>query len=331
MKSQKSEVRGQKSEVLRSFTLIELLTVVAIIALLISILVPAVQRAQRRAKEVAIQAQLHGITTGLEMFKGDFGYYPSSLPQDADGVDPLPDANDNTRGNVVAADIVQGAHRLAFAMMGRDKLGCPTKSGESGSGHSLPDNSSDTGPDSLTGWYYSSNTNGSFDGTWIGPAGGNWGDPDYKTARKGPYVNPQGVTMVEDKRVDQNGYAWLLCDKFNKKKDPIANSAAASVYINYSPILYFAANQRGSQIGNTTDESKNIYYWEDNAQIMGSNFKDLNEDGSIDQADFWAFIEDKSAKIGNFSRPHNPDSYILMSRGWDNTFGTDDDIVNWSE
>ncbi|NLE29155.1 MAG: prepilin-type N-terminal cleavage/methylation domain-containing protein, partial [Phycisphaerae bacterium] len=71
----------------RGFTLVELLTVVAIIALLIGILVPAVNQARKIAVRTSVRAQISGISSGIEMFKTDFGYYPSSVPQDEDGID----------------------------------------------------------------------------------------------------------------------------------------------------------------------------------------------------------------------------------------------------
>ena len=66
----------------KAFTLIELLVVVAIIALLVSIMVPAVQSAMNTARDGVVGTQLHNIEIGLEMFKHDRlaggGYYPES-------------------------------------------------------------------------------------------------------------------------------------------------------------------------------------------------------------------------------------------------------------
>ncbi len=324
-----------KKQNFKAFTLVELLTVVAIIALLISILVPTVQRAQRQAKEVAIKAQHHGITQGLEMFKSDFGYYPKSLPQANDGVNISTDRSDYSSENPE----VTGAHRLAFALMGRDKLGCPAKSGSMGTSHSLPDDASDTAPDSLTGWYYSTGPDGNFDSTWEGPSDADWGDPGHKTARKGPYINPEGFSVVEDRTVDNNGYVWLLCDKYNKKKDAIT---AATQYVNYSMILYYKANEDGKYLTDQVDatdteatgnNSNQIYYVEDNYNITSQKgFKDLGASGSgltAAEGNFFRFIEDKSAAIGNYHMPHNKESFLLISPGWDGMYGTDDDIVNW--
>ena len=69
-----------------AFTLIELLVVVAIIALLVSIMVPAVQNAMNTARDGVVGTQLHNIEIGLEMFKHDTvagaGYYSQSADSD---------------------------------------------------------------------------------------------------------------------------------------------------------------------------------------------------------------------------------------------------------
>ena len=78
------------------------------------------------------------MSQGLEMFKSDFGYYPSSKPQPTSPAYPgyiADDRSDYDNGT----HIVQGSHRLAFAFLGRDKLGCPAKAGSSNSSVQVPD------------------------------------------------------------------------------------------------------------------------------------------------------------------------------------------------
>ena len=58
------------------FTLIELLVVIAIIALLMAILMPALQRVKKQAKAVACQSNLHQWAVVFEMYSGqNDGYF----------------------------------------------------------------------------------------------------------------------------------------------------------------------------------------------------------------------------------------------------------------
>jgi len=299
------------------FTLVELLTVVAIVALLIGILVPAVARARVIAKRAAVMAEHHSVGIGLDMFKNDFGYYPSSLPQDNVGQDAPIDRNGILARN--NSPEIQGSHRLAFALMGRDRQGCPAASGTSLVG--LPNAKSDRGPDSITGFYYTSN--GALAGDWLDtPA---WGTPALKTSRHGPYVDISNLVALKDDANTGKLYTWLFADVFERSKEAI------TAYTTRSLILYYAANERGTGIGATTAQDKMIYYYEDNVKIaQGFGVKTTNE--TEERNAFWEFIEDKNAAIGTgataFLRPRNPDTYLLISPGEDGSYGTDDDIIN---
>ena len=60
----------------RAFTLIELLIVVAIIAILAAIAVPNFLEAQVRAKVARVKSDIRSVTTGLESYCVDHGKYP---------------------------------------------------------------------------------------------------------------------------------------------------------------------------------------------------------------------------------------------------------------
>ncbi len=60
------------------FTLIEMMIVVAIIAILVSILVPNFVRARAQGQTSACESNLKEIATALELFQTDNDHYPSS-------------------------------------------------------------------------------------------------------------------------------------------------------------------------------------------------------------------------------------------------------------
>lgn len=100
----------------RAFTLVELLTVVAIISLLMGILMPTLSKAREQAKRARVLALVEAIGKSLEAFANDFGDYPdSSMRRDIinwDETNPGP-----------PQAMLSGAHWLARALMGHDRQG----------------------------------------------------------------------------------------------------------------------------------------------------------------------------------------------------------------
>jgi type II secretion system protein G len=80
----------------RAFTLIELLIVVAIIAILAAIAVPNFLEAQMRSKVSRVKADMRSMATAMESYAVDWNRYP--MPSDADGAyvpDPIAATNVN--------------------------------------------------------------------------------------------------------------------------------------------------------------------------------------------------------------------------------------------
>ena len=96
------------------FTIVELLAVLAIIALMVGILLPALNVVRNKAKETKQKAQFMTINLALTTFKNDYGDYPGSdwsLPT----------------GPGMSSDYC-GAQKLAEALVGWDLLGFHPKS-----------------------------------------------------------------------------------------------------------------------------------------------------------------------------------------------------------
>lgn len=73
MNNKRGRIKNQKG-----FTLIEILVVVAIIALLAGIIVPKLMGRQEEAQRTKAAADIRNIQTALDLYKLDNGFYPST-------------------------------------------------------------------------------------------------------------------------------------------------------------------------------------------------------------------------------------------------------------
>ncbi len=89
----------------RGFTLVEILTVMAIIALLMGLLVPSFTAVRRFANDTKQRAEFASIEAALMTFRNDYGDYPES------------------EAEAMMGDDYCGAQKLTEALLGRDLLG----------------------------------------------------------------------------------------------------------------------------------------------------------------------------------------------------------------
>lgn len=280
----------------KAFTLVELLVVISIIALLVSILMPALGKIRTQAKVAGLKATFHSITMGMEQFKNDHGSYPKSEPW---GYSLTIDQNPPDAGH---EDI--GAHRLAETMFGIDLVGY---SADIHPTAGIPSYMIDTGNGEPLGW-------------------------DGFITRYGPYVPvenfnigsmrndvvlPESPAVTPDDRVWENVNPVIL-DDFSPKKQ--------------RPILYFKANKRETFIHNIYNIDDN---WEILEPFGISTTNNYTSYDYTTLKSFPNFIWDKKTGVGATplqspsARPYNRDSFILWSAGPDGEYGTDDDVTNF--
>lgn len=82
----------------RGFTLVELLVVIAIMALLMSLLLPAIQRVRDAANKMLSASNLRQMGIALHNFHGDYGRFPSGYQSDSSAVGANPSSLDGPQG-----------------------------------------------------------------------------------------------------------------------------------------------------------------------------------------------------------------------------------------
>lgn len=297
----------------RAFTLVELLTVVAIIALLIGILVPSLAAARRSAKVSSTKASIHVLDMGIEAFKVDTamdGVYP---PSSCTGFGPdRPNDPRKPPGTLIE---VPGAALLTWAMIGADMLGPPVHH---------------------------------FNGAWPGRTGGG-----TVCADNAMYAVFDGRPCAERRQAFVDSSKMRITKIVPGTEGPNQQyevPLGARPRLNWAsfldpfdqPILYYCANPGrmyvASNCGGNYTTSNGVYELHDNAAFTGtgSGGMDLGNGplhplgvlGAVQNArTFAGFIADR--KITATPTAQRPDSFLLISAGPDHLYGTADDVTNF--
>jgi prepilin-type N-terminal cleavage/methylation domain-containing protein len=293
------------------FTLVELLTVLAIIAMLVGLLIPSLTLIRNTAKEAKQKSQLTEIGLALTAFRNDYGDYPPSY-----WIPPPPTPP-------VSRDYC-GAQKLAEALLGWDLIGFHPKSAWRSDGL-------DASGGALS---YDPAKGRDLDGDGVA---------DTFNERKGSYL--EQATKNAFKLSDLYGPAlaasalstapdtYVICDSFGVKK---VSLVSGEMVMAGTPILYYRADTANKtitapapfqRIYNVTDNVPLI----DQLQSVEENIANAQDhplgDPTALYQNFYNYIRDP--KVAANPWPYRPDSYLLISAGMDGLYGTRDDICNF--
>lgn len=265
-------MQSKRSQPVRAFTLVELLTVLAIIILLVGILIPAISAVRTQARSSATRAVLTALQTGLEQYKADQqvgGRYVPSASDDG-GAGNLSYQIDSPFQNTLQGfpggyQHITGAGLLVGGLAGFDLLGTPGF------------RSFDTGDQ-----IWSDDTT---DGNLPGGAPGAYAlDPATRKPerpRVGPFVDLQNVDVT---RWNPNAQAaggvgsFEIPAELEASKD-LGQQPPRRLYPMFldafgQPILYYRADPAGNQLadayaGATSNPNfRGIYHYRDNAPLL---------------------------------------------------------------
>ncbi|MHC4149049.1 MAG: type II secretion system protein [Planctomycetota bacterium] len=290
------EPKGKKA----GFTIVELLTVMSIIVILLSLLLPSLQIVRRHARVVGQKNQFRNIDSGLTLYESDFDEYPDSRAVDADG------------------EPYCGAMKLGEVMAGQDGLGFHLDSkllADDGTGQTElypPTQATPYQP-----WYIE----------------------NLRSRKEYLEIKDVDICSLTDLFASLTGtlppdpnQVAMLCDVFKSVTNVKTGKRMGM------PVLYYRANT--SKLMHDLDDPDNldnIYSYLDNHWFLDAGLPwNPAEDHPLWKTDagqegeeFYKLTQHKG--VVPIERPHNKDSYILISAGWDGIYGTRDDVHNFND
>ncbi len=301
------------------FTIVELLTVMSVIAILISLLVPALALVHDFANELQQAAQFHSIEFAIDMFVAESGYAtypPSDDNQFALTQPPAPWYPDPFAYG--------GAQKLAEALVGWDLLGYHPKSAFRSDGENL-----DT-QQNIYQVYQTTRLN--------------------LEERKGPFIELesanafrmgdlyQTLTPVTGTGTGFYADSYVLCDVYKKNRYSGKKTGMPILYYrartNYFDQDYLNPTSPPAPLVDATDDD--IYDYHDNMNLLALGTPEngtphilAGDDTILDWERFELMI--LNDQVTTIKKPYRAGSYILISAGKDGLYGTADDIMNFKK
>jgi type II secretory pathway pseudopilin PulG len=305
MKGYKMEKRRKKI----GFTIVELLTVMSVIALLLGLLVPALNLVRKMAKDTKQRGQFHSIDVALEMFNSENDGYPCS----------------NFLGS---SEYTVGAHHLAEALLGRDLLGFD------------PQTTWDAQADETALVYGCSSGDVTDREASLERRKG-----PYLASENVEAFQIYQLYSDTGNVYDGNDFpSPVLTDCYRIRTVILSNGKQVKAG---TPILYYKANTSSKLfpdafVDDIADVNTPGYIYDsrDNEELIalghmmnqtqqhhfGTGYGDAA--GHDGRQIFYDAITNPKITI---ARPYNATSYLLISAGFDGIYGTTDDIYNFSE
>jgi type II secretory pathway pseudopilin PulG len=322
----------------KGFTIVELLTVMSIIIILLGVLVPALSKVKRFARNVVQRGQFHEISKGLELFRNDHQ-------------DNYPDSGASAPTNTGTTVGYCGAMKLCEAMLGQDGMGFNPLSSFRADGTDPNGSSNDLYPFDLCASTDPSVYSGS------SPSKPELADNIRQRIK---YIDSENIKATRLKDL----YSWYnnadgasFYDntiKFQTTTDvyPFAypNPVITDVFLHPTsrcnnnkigmPVLYFKADPSKvvHDVNTIWNPNPNIYNFDDNYALIHLGLPWDNNPPSagggvhpMGASPLLFYKEITNTQVTSTPRPHREDSYILMSAGFDGLYGTRDDVFNFTD
>jgi len=148
--------------------------------------------------------------------------------------------------------------------------------------------------------------------------------------RIGPFLTPENVHRLNEiykyRLYDLDGNNYVICDIYLRKRHSGKKTGM--------PILYYKADTSKNLHDPNTESTSfdsmgNIYNYCDNLNLLYLGRPEAFDHPHDLSSKYRFYKNTRNDKILTEHRPHKPDSYILISAGYDGEYGTADDICNY--